>query len=392
LEDVFENINQYKRLLGSRDREAQQLLDTFQLLLDTPGLSAKFRRNLLVAMQRLSKRAGLYPTYYNLKGVELTSEHPVAAGSFADIYKGRHLGQTVCLKVVRLYQTSHVASFLQKFAAEAILWGQLSHPNLLPIFGLYQYTTRLCLISPWMENGDVISFLREHPQSNRLLLILDVASGIGYLHENHIVHGDLKGAIANILVSESGRACLADFGLSSVSDTNILHWTSNSSAGSKGGSVRWQAPELFDVETDDIVYNSMFSDVYAFACVAYEIFTGNVPFFEIPRDPAVMRKVQTGGTPSPPPASSLAWRSWGLTRPHWELMKVCWSGNPAGRPSIQRVMAHFASKKPHDERPVGNVNIVSREAFRDSVNAGLELPSVDDIKAILDDFSDSSAL
>ncbi|GLB34347.1 putative CAP_GLY [Lyophyllum shimeji] len=378
---VFKNVQQYKQLLSHRDSEAQRLLDIFQTLLDTNGLSAEFRRNLLVATQRLSKRSGVYPTCYKLKDVELISEHPVAAGSFADVHKGRLLGQTVCLKVIRLYQTSHVTSFLQKVAAEAILWGQLSHPNLLPIYGLFQYTTRICLVSPWMEFGDITNFLRQRPDADRLRLVSDVARGIDYLHKDDIVHGDLKGA--NILVNDAGRACLADFGLSAVTDADILHWTSNSSAASKGGSVRWQAPELFDVESDDTIHNSKSSDVYAFACVAYEIFTGNIPFFEVPRDPAVISRVQMGAKPSRPPASSLAWGPWGLKESHWSFMEACWSTSPDDRPSIVKAVVQFVSDQALDDRPIENPNIISRALFRDSVDTGVELPAIDELEAIL---------
>ncbi|KAG6864765.1 hypothetical protein C0991_007291, partial [Blastosporella zonata] len=278
---IFDDVDKYKRLLECQDAEAQKLIDAFQTLLDTPGLSSKFKRNLLVATQRLSRRAGLYPKCYNLEDIEMVEDHPVAAGSFADIYKGRFLGQSVCLKVIRVYQTSHVQSFLKQFSAEAVLWGQLSHVNLLPVYGLYRFSGRLCLVSPWMENGDISRFLKEHPTVTRASLffyeaslngglqVLDVASGIAYLHDRDIVHGDLKGA--NILVDGCGRARLADFGLSAVTDSEILHWTANSSAGSRGGSVRWQAPELFDFENDEVIHNTTASDVYAFSCVAYEV-------------------------------------------------------------------------------------------------------------------------
>ncbi|KAJ7808155.1 hypothetical protein B0H13DRAFT_1668778, partial [Mycena leptocephala] len=42
---------------------------------------------------------------------------------------------------------------------EALIRCQLSHPNLLPFFGLYHLQNRLCLVSPWMENGNIYSFL-----------------------------------------------------------------------------------------------------------------------------------------------------------------------------------------------------------------------------------------
>ncbi|KAF8068027.1 kinase-like domain-containing protein [Lyophyllum atratum] len=380
---VFGNVQKYKQLLGFRAAEAQRLLNTFQMLLDTPGLCAQFRRNLLVATQRLSRRAGLYPTSLNLKHVEFVSEYPVAAGGFADIYQGRLRGQVVCLKVIRLYQTSHVDAFLKNFSAEAILWCQLSHPNLLPIYGIFVCTTRLCLVSPWMEHGDVNDFLKKHPEANRRLLISDVAAGVAYLHSHDIIHGDLKGA--NILVDDCGRACLADFGLSAVSDTNILHWTSHSSAASKGGSIRWQAPELFDIDNDDVVDNSKPSDVYAVSCVAYEIFTGNVPFFELPRDLAVTLKVKAGAHPSRPPMSSPTWGAWGLAEPLWSLMEACWSADPNTRPTVEDITGHPALTEMVDERPVVNADVALPARFRDSGYVRSDVLSLPDIETLLDD-------
>lgn len=56
-----------------------------------------------------------------------------------------------------------------------------------------------------------------------------------------------------------------------MTDPQILKWTSQSSAASKGGTIRWQAPELFGTETDEIVNNTKASDVYALACILYEV-------------------------------------------------------------------------------------------------------------------------
>ena len=97
--------------------------------------------------------------------------------------------------------------------------------------------------------------------------VSDVAAGVSYLHQKAIVHGDLKGV--NILVTGSGKACLADFGLSNHVDAEMLTWTSESSANT-GGTVRWQAPELFDPEKENSKPTKE-TDVYAFSCVCYEV-------------------------------------------------------------------------------------------------------------------------
>ncbi|KAG6903697.1 hypothetical protein DXG01_015534, partial [Tephrocybe rancida] len=78
---------------------------------------------------------------------------------------------------------------------------------------------------------------------------VDVGSGLTYLHKNSIIHGDLKGA--SILVDDVGRARLTDFGIS-MSDTQVIARTTQSSGNTGGGLTRWQAPELFAVGNSDV--------------------------------------------------------------------------------------------------------------------------------------------
>jgi serine/threonine protein kinase len=102
--------------------------------------------------------------------------------------------------------------------------------------------------------------------------MLDIVEGLNYLHtlKPTIIHGDIKGvscmscisrhaylmgAKVNILITPSHRACLADFGVASCK-----------------GTLRWQAPELLDPELDDASCRATSaSDVYAYACVCYEV-------------------------------------------------------------------------------------------------------------------------
>ncbi|KAF8996204.1 kinase-like domain-containing protein [Cyathus striatus] len=286
------------------------------MALDFEGLHTKMQRRLLITALRLSRKASLYPKCFTLDGVKV-EESAVTAGHFGEIWKD---------------------DLLKAFSKEGILWGHLCHENVLPFYGIYHLVDtfgRICLTSPWMERGNINEHLKRNPDVNRTLLVLDTIEGISYLHANEVIHGDLKGA--NILITPGGRACLADFGLSTVVDAEILRWTSLESSASIGGTVRWTAPELMDPENENARPTTA-SDIYAFSCVCYEIFTGTNPFYEIVRDPAVMLKVMRGERPSLPAQNSLPCRRWGLTTRVWALMEKCWQQNAAKRPTASTII------------------------------------------------------
>jgi serine/threonine protein kinase len=77
----------------------------------------------------------------------------------------------------------------------------------------------------------------------------------------------------NILITPSHRACLADFGLSTAGESQVLQQSSSSNAHATG-TLRWEAPELLAPETDGnaiLAVNTRASDIYSFACVCYEV-------------------------------------------------------------------------------------------------------------------------
>lgn len=92
---------------------------------------------------------------------------------------------------------------LELSAREAFVWSQLKHPNIVPFLGLANLAKisagalpQLCLISPWMVEGNIMEYLARHEDTDRLKLAWDVAKGLTYLHElesGTVVHGDLRG-------------------------------------------------------------------------------------------------------------------------------------------------------------------------------------------------------
>ncbi|KAG6908710.1 hypothetical protein DXG01_003643 [Tephrocybe rancida] len=346
LHGIVKDASQYRRLINLRGDEAQALLDLFQLLLDFPKLDKIFRSPFLNAMLRLSSRSSLFPSRLLQKQVSLEGTDAITAGQFGDVWKGRFRGEQVAVKVLKLYLNSDLVKHTKKVLHETLIWRQLRHPNVLPFLCLHHVNNnemRLGLVSPWMQNGNVKEFLLHTQDVDRVFLTTDVAEGLKYLHtmQPSVVHGDLKAV--NILISDSRRARLADFGLSTASDSQALK-LSSFSFGLNGGTPRWMAPELLDGR--QAITNTQ-TDVYAFACVCYEIFSGTFPFPEL-NDYPVMLRVMQGERPSRP----VKCENWGtpcielgLSDALWQLIERCWAADAQKRPSMHSVVRKLPTRK-----------------------------------------------
>ncbi|KAE9397629.1 kinase-like protein [Gymnopus androsaceus JB14] len=251
--------------------------------------------------------------------------HAVAGGGFADIYHGRVGEQRVCLKVLRL-----------EFCNEALIWRQLEHPNILPLLGVNAdlFSPSFCLISPWMENKDVMTYLRKNPTHNRHTVLSEVAAGLSYLHmrDPPILHGDIRRctSYANILISDNFHCCLADFGLTLViSDSRTL---SNATSWMTKGTTRWMAPELIIRKTSaKLTTNKTSRDVYAFGRTILEILTLQLPFHDKTTDPARIYSLMHGERPARP--KDVRWYPDMI----WNLTTRCWAEEAAARPTAQEI-------------------------------------------------------
>jgi len=217
------------------------------------------------------------------------------------------------------------------------VWRGLRHPNVLPFIGAVTLGPKLYMVSPWMENGDLRRFLKRTLGANYLKLLLQIAEGLQFLHtlDPPIIHGDLKGP--NILISGTGDACIADFGLSH----RLVDGVSKdySSPWHNAGNTRWQAPEILKAETAEDGKRTTCSDVFAFGRVIIEVFTMEVPFSEISSNLVVGTKVLAGKNPMRP--KGLGVRLRGLDDRMWGLMVDCCRVQADQRPSIQSVVTRL---------------------------------------------------
>ncbi|KAG8919666.1 hypothetical protein FRC01_001178, partial [Tulasnella sp. 417] len=178
-------------------------------------------------------------------------------GSYSDVYQGTwtHNGEdrVVCIKCIR--NTTPVMDltcpdltreerFKRRIIRETSIWARSEHPNVLPFLGYQVIDGEPRLVSPWMNNGSLETYLKTRPNLSdvdKLTLLQQAADGLAYLHSSSppIAHGDLKPE--NILITDELTAALCDMGVSRITvDAHTGLTTSGSAAGSAG----FQAKEL----------------------------------------------------------------------------------------------------------------------------------------------------
>ncbi|KAL1755230.1 kinase-like protein, partial [Schizophyllum commune] len=240
------------------------------------------------------------------------------------------------------------------FRHEVDTWCRLEHAHVLPFLGICVDGPTLYMCSPWQDNGDLTHYLKAHVDADRLSLMAQTADALDYLHQNGIVHGDIKGN--NVLISSKGDALLCDFGLAIVlSDIAIASGLPSDLNG--GGTMRYMAPELFARSEDIEVVKTMPSDVFAFGMLLAETITGKIPMSHLRVDWAVMMAIIEGGRPRRP----TEWRD-----AHedllWALAERCWVTEPAERPSSQDIHASLRSYLV--ARQEGQVSFLESDSYK----------------------------
>ncbi|KAJ7224795.1 kinase-like domain-containing protein [Mycena rebaudengoi] len=309
---------------------------------------------------KLSEACDKLPSSLFITGVSGRDHDATFGGGFGDIFQASYGGKTVALKRMRTFHRGpELRRIRLQFCREALIWQDLKHPYILPMLGIDResFPSSLCMVSPWMENGTVLNYLEEHGRKDVDRLLWEVAQGLEYLHSRNIVHGDLRGA--NILITQDWYACLADFGLTSFTDTTAATSTSH-----QAGTARWMAPELIAPDHFGIRYRrTPASDVYAFACVCLELYTGQPPFADI-REMGVVLKIVQGERPTRPATTPP------MSDALWNYVNTWWAENPTTRPTIEVVVRTVAKTQPSD-----HTNPIEDTSNRDhvSVLASLQL-------------------
>jgi len=192
-----------------------------------------------------------------------------ASGNFGTVHRGwdRVEGRSVAVKV--LPDDGRKCTFRKRVRREFKIQKELDHPSLVKIFDFEETDGEARLIMEFVEgqnlgeiirNGDPMDF------ESILALALQLFSALDCLHEQGIVHRDIKPD--NILMNPGGRVKICDFGLARRrADTRLT------SQGELLGTMAYLAPEAVETCT-----RGDRGDVYAAGLILYQLLTGTYPF------------------------------------------------------------------------------------------------------------------
>ncbi|XP_020115320.1 serine/threonine-protein kinase STY46 [Ananas comosus] len=241
----------------------------------------------------------------------------VASGSYGDLYRGTYCSQDVAIKVLKPERIN--VDMQREFAQEVYIMRKVRHKNVVQFIGACTKPPSLCIVTEFMSGGSVYDYLHKHKGVFKLPALLrvaiDVSKGMNYLHQNNIIHRDLKAA--NLLMDENEVVKVADFGVARVkAQSGVMT--------AETGTYRWMAPEVIEHKPYD-----QKADVFSFGILLWELLTGKIPYEYLTPLQAAVGVVQKGLRPTIPKN----------THPKLiELLERCWQQDPTQRPDFSEIL------------------------------------------------------
>ncbi|CAK9314665.1 unnamed protein product [Citrullus colocynthis] len=254
----------------------------------------------------------------------------LGSGTFGTVYHGKWRGTDVAIKRIKktcfMGRSSELERLTVEFWREADILSKLHHPNVVAFYGVVQDGPggTLATVTEYMVDGSLRHVLlskdKHLDRRKRLIIAMDAAFGMEYLHSKNIVHFDLKcdNLLVNLKDSQRPICKVADFGLSKIKRNTLV-------SGGVRGTLPWMAPELLNGSSNKV---SEKVDVFSFGIVLWEILTGEEPYANMHYGAIIGGIVNNTLRPTIPSYCDSEWR---------RLMEHCWAPNPADRPSFTEV-------------------------------------------------------
>ena len=209
---------------------------------------------------------------------------PIGAGGMGEVYKAHDtkLGRDVAIKILP-EAFAHDPERLSRFQREAKMLASLNHPNIATIHGLELSNGTHCLVMELVPGETLAERIKRGgavPVEEALKIAVQIAEALEAAHEKGIIHRDLKPA--NVKVTPEGKVKVLDFGLAKAfagdtADSNPSQSPTLSAVATMQGvllgTAAYMSPEQARGKSVD-----KRTDIWAFGCVLYEMFTGKQAF------------------------------------------------------------------------------------------------------------------
>uniref|UniRef100_A0A7N6A338 Ephrin type-B receptor 3 n=1 Tax=Anabas testudineus TaxID=64144 RepID=A0A7N6A338_ANATE len=255
-------------------------------------------------------------------------EEVIGAGEFGEVCRGRlkQPGRREMVVAIKTLKAGYTERQRRDFLAEASIMGQFDHPNVIRLEGVLTRSCPVLIITEFMENGALDSFLRlndgRFTMTQLVGMLRGIAAGMKYLSDMNYVHRDL--AARNILVNSNLVCKVSDFGLSRFLDDTSADPTYTSSLGGKIP-IRWTAPEAIAFRK----FTSA-SDVWSYGIVMWEVVSyGERPYWDMSNQD-VMTAVEQDYRLPPPMDCPMVLH---------QLMLECWMKERNLRPKFSRIVS-----------------------------------------------------
>jgi urea transport system substrate-binding protein len=208
-------------------------------------------------------------------------------GGMGTVYKAEHrlLERPVVIKILRP-DLIHDPELLRRFQREARLAAKLAHPNVVTVYEAEQVGPTHLLVMEFVEGETLSELLRKRgplPVAIACELVRQTAVGLQHVHEQGLVHRDLKPG--NLIVTDSGQLKVLDLGLAFLKagpprDQDLTHPQQSM------GTIDYMAPEQWE----DSHGVDIRADIYSLGCTFYSLLAGSPPF-GVSKDPNIMRRI-----------------------------------------------------------------------------------------------------
>ncbi|XWS15077.1 hypothetical protein CRYUN_Cryun35bG0063300 [Craigia yunnanensis] len=248
-------------------------------------------------------------------------------GSFGSVFEGiSDDGFFFAVKEVSLLdQGSQGKQSIIQLEHEIALLSQFEHENIVQYYGTDKDESNLYIFLELVTKGSLLNlYQRYHLRDSQISAYTrQILHGLKYLHDQNVVHRDIK--CANILVDASGSVKLADFGLAKATKLNDVK--------SCKGTAFWMAPEVVNQKSKGY---GIPADIWSLGCTVLEMLTRQIPYSNLECMQALFRIGR--GEPPPVPDS--------LSKDAREFIMQCLQVNPDARPTVAKLLQHPFVKRP----------------------------------------------